>query len=664
MNRGRDATGTARIRERVLLATWGLTALVMVGRAVEVQVVEHQAWLQDADGQHTTTQSVPGPRGRILDRNGEELVVNRWRARVGFNPTQVTDSAALAAALENDLGLPARRVREYLTPRNKWRQIPGDYSREQVQRLRAIRGVHVRGIWRRDYPHGALARGLRGTVQDGVGRGGVEASMNSVLTGQPGMEVVWKVSSGEIIPGSEIPLEPPAPGRDVVLTIDRDVQAIAEQALAEALDSTGARGGDIVITEPGTGKILALASVVDGVPGLSAVHTSFEPGSTAKTFTAAALLDHDLASLADSVDVGDGRWEVNGRVITDISGEGWMTLRDVLRESSNVGIAKFALALSPGQHYTALRSFGLGTPTGVPLPAEASGLLRRPAAWSSQSPQSLAFGYEVSATALQMAMAYGALANGGVLMQPLLVAEVRNPSGAVVRRNRTSPIRTVVSPSVADSLTSALVEVVDAGTGSRVRMSNYNVAGKSGTARAVDERGGYEENAYHSSFAAYFPADDPQMLIFVRLHRAQGRYYGGEIAAPVIMASLERFLAAGRSPLDLDQLLQVRRETGPAPVGDRVQMFAAARSAAPPALGRTSIGDRTGALRIPDLEGATLRAAVRRLHALGLWVRVEGSGAVTATVPAAGAEVAAGDTVRVVAGETEADVSGSQGDQE
>ena len=198
--------------------------------------------------------------------------------------------------------------------------------------------------------------------------------MDSVLAGRSGREIVVRDSRGREIPGRVLVVRPPVAGRDVVLTIDQDLQTIAEEKLAAAVDSTGARGGDMVITDPRTGEILALTSVVNGSnAALSAVNSPYEPGSTIKPFTTAALLRHGVASLSDSVNTGDGSWWTHGRWIRDVGRGGWMTLHEVISESSNVGIAKFSGRMSRAQHYTSLRDFGFGAPTGIPLPGRGCG---------------------------------------------------------------------------------------------------------------------------------------------------------------------------------------------------------------------------------------------------------------------------------------------------
>jgi len=653
-----DASRTLRVRRRLALLCWVVAAAVMVARSAEVQVVERAEWTAEALAQHEKSRVVPAARGRILDRNGGELAVSRWRAVVGVSPREIRNRDEVAAALVEHLGVSARTAKAVSAGTETWKVVPGRYSMTEAEGLRGLRGVYVEREPRRLYPREELARGLLGVVREGVGRGGIEQSMDSVLAGQSGREIIVRDNRGREIPGQVLVVKPPVAGRDVMLTIDQDLQAIAEEKLADAIDSAGAEGGDLVITDPGTGEILAMTSVVHGSnAALSAVNTTYEPGSTMKPFTTAALLHHRIAALSDSVDTGHGSWSVNGRTITDVgNGGGWLTLHEVMKRSSNVGIAKFATLLSHGQQYTTLRDFGFGTLTGVPLPGEASGVLRRPEEWSLLSKHSLAYGYELSATALQMAMAFGALANGGWLMEPQLVREVHSRDGGAVRLGRPRAIRRAVPSPVAEALTAVLVDVVEGGTGARARMTTFRVAGKSGTTHAIGGNGRYEEDAHHASFGAYFPAEDPQLLFFVRLDRPREACCGGEAAAPVTLATLETLLSARQTPIDRQALALASRQAVPTPRATPVVRFAVAADdgamdAWPAAADASPTPGRPTRMTVPALEGASVRVALRRLHKLGLRIRLEGSGIVRTTVPGAGRPVGAGDTIRVLAGD-------------
>jgi cell division protein FtsI (penicillin-binding protein 3) len=541
-----------------------------------------------------------------------------------------------------------------------------------------VQGISLERELERFYPQGELARGLLGTVLDGAGQGGIEQRYEETLRGRPGREVAARDHAGKEIPGEVVRVEEPQPGGEVRLTIDLDLQEIAHQALQDALATTGARGGDLIVTDPRTGEILALVSMVGGKSNaLSGINAPYEPGSTLKPFTVAGLLAHDLAALDDSVATEGGSWTVEGRTITDVHAYPNLTLGEALAVSSNVGIARAAQAFTPGLQYETLRDFGFGVPTGVELPGEVGGTLRRPDRWSRQSAVSLAIGYEIGVTPLQMALAYGALANGGVLMEPRLVAEVRDGDGRVLERREPRAVRRVIKRDVARALATVLEDVVEDGTATAARLDNFRVAGKTGTTRA-HVNGRYSAGRYYSSFVGFFPADAPQLVVFVMLDSPKGTYYGGATAAPVTRAMMEGALAARQTPLDRAALLRSLR---PAPAEARALAAPshAARVSVPPrgseaasdgnaALKFAELADRPaprsagaamhpapgvlppGGVTMPDLTGLAPRTAVRRLHALGFRVRWLGVGIVTSTLPAAGARLAPGDTVVVRAG--------------
>ena len=348
-----------------------------------------------------------------------------------------------------------------------------------------------------------------------------------------------------------------------------------------------------------------------------------------------------------------------------------MTLARALQVSSSVAVAKAAQAMSPAAQYQNLRDFGLGAPTGIGLPGEVRGTLRRPEGWSRQSSASLAIGYEVSVTPLQMAMAYGALANGGVLMEPRLVREFRDSNGKVTARFQPRMVRRVVSPDVARDVADVLVDAVEVGTGTLARLGTFKVAGKSGTSRAWSD-GAYQTGDYFASFVGFFPAEDPQLLVMVKLDRPRGAYYGGSAAAPVTRATMEAVLAAQQTPIDRRALVDVARPAefqppsrfGASPVeGDGreapfVVRFAELQLAGNPETAVTRgwnapawrepvVPEGRASVTVPDVLGLTARAAARRIHEAGLRVEWDGSGVVRQMVPHAGSVLMPGDTVRV-----------------
>lgn len=695
-------------RGRVLLAGWMLALGGLLYRAGEIQLREGGSWRAEAERQHQAQALLPAPRGGILDREGAPLAQSRETFRVAVAPHELADRDRAAELLADVLGLSPAEVRRATHGDRRWVTLPGLHPPRVREALHRTRGIHVERVLSRFHPHGELARGILGVVIDEIGAGGIEQAFEPHLSGVPGSQIVARDSEGRPIPGESWVVQPPRAGGDVVLTLDRDLQEIAQAALTEAVSETGARGGDLVVADPRTGEILAMVALRDGsTNALSGINAPFEPGSTLKPFVVAGLLELGRVSMADSVDTGDGRLRVAGRTISDVSRVGNVTLAHALRVSSNVAMARIIESHTPLEQYEVLRDFGFGLPTGIPIPGEAGGTLRHPRHWSGQSAVSLAIGYEMAATPLQVTMAYAALANGGILMEPRLVREIRSPDGRVLERFEPRPVRRVVSERVAAEVSRTLVEAVEEGTGTRANLGAFRVAGKTGTSRATGPDGRYEAGAFFSSFVGFFPAERPQLVVFVKLDRPQGAFFGGVTAAPVTRATMEAVLAARHPPLDREALASLARaqeearrqalEAGrlaalvpepdprtPAPGGPGVPVPATGEGrvaafspggpgvlrqvAGPPARGvdlllhgwREADADlqdlqhRSEAIPgvevlVPDLRGMTPRSAVRRLHALGLQVRWEGEGVVRSTRPAAGARLLGGDTLVVVA---------------
>jgi cell division protein FtsI (penicillin-binding protein 3) len=653
-----DAAEDAVMRRRRLWLTGsvGLAALLIVGRAVQLQGFEGDRWRAEAVKQQQTRVPVPARRGAIYDRDGVALALTRETFSVSIAPGEVRDRGQVMDLLVRGLGMTKAAARRATDPRQKWVVVPGRFSVEQQRGLAELRGVYVERKLERFYPQGDVGREILGGVSgDGRAMGGIEAAMDSLLRGVDGFSVLRRDAHGRKEAAPSLPAVAPRDGDDVVLTIDFDLQEIADEALEEQVKATHAMGGDLLLTDPRTGEILAAVSKRASSRDLSAFIEPYEPGSIAKPFFVASLLAEHRATLNDRVFAENGSWTMpNGRTVTDVHPYEWLTLRDGLRVSSNVVMSKFSDRLPAQAQFAYLRDFGFGTQTGVEYPVESSGRLPRPDRWSPFTPASLAMGYEISVTPIQMAMAYGALANGGVLMEPRLLREVRGADGAVVDRPEPRKVRRVIPAEVAAALRDVLVEVVEDGTATKAALSTFEVAGKTGTSRRTGANGQYEAGAYNSSFVGFFPAQAPQLVIYVKLDRPQGDYYGGLTAAPVTRSTLQAILAARSPSLDRRALLALRTtppetpaaqpqdDESPVEVGNEgTYVFLSNHLPAAPAPDRAPIP-------VPALAGMPMRDAARRLHALGLHVRVRGAGAVKETLPAAGASIARGDTLTVV----------------
>lgn len=662
---------THRRRIRILGAAFCLAAAGYLARGVYVQAFQAEHWKALARAQHASRVEVPAERGGIYDRSGRPLAVDAELFRAFLAPGETKDLDRAVDAVSRILGLAPRERAKLRRAENGWVAIPRQISATDRDRLAAAvrQGIHFRRLAARDHPEAGLARNVLGAVSDtGAGRSGLELALDSLLRGHPGAMLTRRDGLGKTHPLPDGQIEPPRPGYDVHLTIDVRLQTIAENALEHALEKTGASGGDILLTDVGTGEILAVASrrESDGPgAGVPAFTDPYEPGSTAKPFLLAALLAENAVDVDERIDVEGGEYRTEtGRLVRDVHEADTLSVGEIIQYSSNVGAVKLSRRLQPGHQYRYLRDFGFGTPTGVLYPSESPGRLRKPDAWSALSQGSLAMGYELSVTSVQLAAAYGALANGGELIRPYLVREVRRPSGEVAWRREVERIRRIVSPEIAGSVTRVLARVVEEGTATRAAMSSLHVAGKTSTVKLATG-GRYDGGRYSASFVGYTPAEDPRLLILTRLVDPQGHYYGGLTAAPLSRATLEAALATRGVvfPRQASAGSGVRRVSWGSPQrwrsdrrsgkrsrargargGARFAMAGEPAGASSREDGERPAGDGAG-LVLPDLRGLSTRAAVRRLHELGLHVRLRGGGEVSAQDPSPGVPVKAGATV-------------------
>ncbi|MCG8468638.1 MAG: PASTA domain-containing protein [Gemmatimonadetes bacterium] len=654
-NRDGIASGGARThtrRHRCLAVGVTLVATLYAVRLADLQIVRGSEHRETQLAQSATWDSLPAPRGSILDRRGEVLASHDTR-HLAYVPVDHLsgDREATIDRVAEIVDVSAERRRAVLDATHGWPLIASGVRDEERVRLENELGRNIRfeSASSRAYPAGSVGRRLIGGVAaDGSGRTGLERNLDPLLRGVPGRaEVRFDGHNNSYRPPGGDVVEPRA-GHAVVLTIDAELQRIAETALAAALVETGARAGDIVLLDPRTGELLAVASERTGSPPdqVPAFTEPYEPGSTLKPFLLASLLNEGRVELDETIDVEDGVYRTGLRTIRDVHEYDELSVRDVIAKSSNVGAAKLAARLEPRVQHRYLRDFGLGMRTQVEGLNESAGRLDRPDNWTAFSPASHAIGYEVSATSIQLVAAYAALANGGVLMQPQLVREVRDADGRVVRRFEPRPVRRVVRPEVAAQVTRVLESVVEDGTGTLAQMSRIAVAGKTGTARLAAD-GGYAQGRYRASFVGFAPADDPRVVILTRLEDpSEGSYYGGAIAAPTSQATLQAALAT--DGVQIDPRLVVRgaaprpwagRAAGPRRTGPFI--FAVGSSEEP----WHESGDAHDSIAVPNLRGLSPRSAAARLHELGLRAAWMGAGTVEAQRPPAGRPLKRGGTV-------------------
>src|SRR2546422_850120 len=391
------------VRLQVIQAAMLVGLVALIGRAAQVQLVQGRRWATEAQVQRTEHIVLAARRGALLDRYGTPLALTQETYHVGLAPNELRDPERDAATVARQLHLPLDDVRRALVRRYAY--FAGPFSAIQVQPLRAVRGVHLEAVVNRFYPRPELAHAVIGRVgDDGRGASGLERALDSLLAGRAGAAVVLKDRAGREYESPARVISQPVAGADVALTLDAELQEIAQRALDDAIRRMDADGGDVVMMDPATGEVLAVASRRrDGSARPSAFTDTFEPGSVAKIFTAAALLALQRVAPAERVSGEDGKYRLGGRTITDEEPLPVLTLADAIRVSSNIALGKFAARLAPPEQYAMLRDFGVGAPPGIEFPAEATGRLRPPAEWSGLSAGSLAMGYQVSVTPLQLA---------------------------------------------------------------------------------------------------------------------------------------------------------------------------------------------------------------------------------------------------------------------
>jgi cell division protein FtsI (penicillin-binding protein 3) len=655
-------------------AALAVFAIAIIVKSARLQLVQGSAWLAKAERQQMAEKKVPAPRGEILDATKRVLAESRDMVRLEIQPREVRDPKKLRDALAK-LGVDRAVIRRATDSTAKYVTVPGRFLAIDAAPAMVLRGVYSFSVIERSYAVSEGARGILGHVDaEGKPVDGLELSLDSILRGKPGEATIIRDSHGQ---GRESPTEPgtaPTKGNSVVLTINADLQEIAEKSLADAVARMGAEGGDIVILDPHSGEILAMASrrLDPRQTSATVITEPFEPGSTMKPIIAAGLLQRGRVKESDSVDTGNGApFEINGRKIHDEHSIGRAPLSVVIRQSSNIGIVKFGLRLTEAETYETLRDFGFGSPTGMPYPTESGGSLRHPRSWSKQSMNSMDMGYEVAVTPLQLAAAYAPFANGGELVEPALVKEILGPDGSVRYRHERRVVRRVISPAVATKMRHMLLDVVDEGTALEAALDNYLLAGKTGTPRRT-VRGRYT-GTYNPNFVSLFPGDNPQYVIVVKLTAPQNSIFAAKTAAPVTKTILQTAIAARNAALDRTKLassvLPTRKDSARqvAQAGQPAPQLVAARPETlvppPPTVGHddSSVpfvvtlpsppgGPAPRTVKpVPDVRGLGLRDAVRSLHSAGFRVQLaRGQGGGGGTSPSAGELAPTGTLVRLI----------------
>ncbi len=619
------------------LAAW---AVVVVGRLVQVQLVQHDHYVAKAMRQQELTIDLNPVRGSIVDTRLRVLAESIAAESIYADPQAITDRRAVVRALAKvpGIALTARELDAKLKGDGSFawiaRQLPLEVTAE-VRKLK-LPGIYFMEAHRRTYPRTMLGANVIGYVGiDGDGLAGIEQTFDSYVKGTPGKVTLLKdARKGVYLVGGD-GANRPRDGQHVVLTIDSVIQFIAERALKTAVEKYRAVGGSVIVMDPNNGDILAMASAPTFDPNRfrefapaawknRTVQDLYEPGSTFKIITAAAGLEEGVVTPSQVLDCGNGEITIANVTIGEHDGHRYQMLsfEDVIVNSSNVGAARVGLALGSERFDRWIRRFGFGEKTGIPLPGESPGLLRRMQKWTVVSPASISIGQEIGVTPLQIVRAVSTVATGGERPTPRIVKRVIDDDGKTVYEPPLQkPVR-VMSEKTAAVLNEILKNVVTRGTGTNAALAEHVVAGKTGTAQKAVGRGGYVEGRYVGSFAGYVPADRPRLAILVVIDEPHPEHYGGTVAAPAFREIAEASLRyLGVPPSLPSRSLDVH-----APL---LAAFSQPSMNAGPASGSGGIG-------MPDLRGLDARAAIARAVSSGLAVRTIGSGVVTSQQPEPG----------------------------
>jgi cell division protein FtsI (penicillin-binding protein 3) len=660
-----------RVRVVVVAALLTLCFALLLARAADLAVLRGPEFTRRAAGQHRREVALVPHRGEIVDRRGELLALSLNVPSVYVRPRQLGSSRSRLPDVARALRIPVARVQTQLG------KSPFVWLKRQAlpRELAAVQELGIPGVGhfeepRRIYPHGQLGAHVLGFVgTDAQGLAGLERRFNPEIRGQAVRIAVDRDARGREFLRAAV-ADAPTQGSRVELTLDAEIQALTERELAAGVAAAKATAGAAVVMDPMTGEILALANYPTFNPNdradwgnprhkdrirNRALSDPYEPGSTFKAILAASAMEQGVVKPSERVFCENGAWSLGKWTIHDSHPHGWLSFAEVIQFSSNIGAAKTGDRLGRERYYAWLRKFGFGQRTGLELPDESPGILRDGKDWARIDLATQSFGQGISVTPLQMVAAYGAIANGGHLMRPFVVRRITSPSGEVVVEHEPQVVRELLSARTAQMTTELLRRVVEekGGTGSRARLDEFTVAGKTGTAQKVDPRTRGYSNKRIGSFVGFVPADHPRAVILVLIDEPTTSSYGGVVAAPVFRDIAADVMQAMRVAPERQAPPAVQTaKRGAAKKGapdkkapDKKAVVAKAEPAPPPPVEDDEVmavppaGEAGTAQATPSYLGLSMREALTRAHAAGWTVAVRGTGWVAAQDPSPGAPV-------------------------
>ena len=644
-----------KYRSRIIFISLGFV-LLWTGlslRLIKIMVFDSSHYRRIGFKQSKTQEPLIALRGNIYDKNGVSLTKNIIHYSVGAHVEKVKNKEEIAISLSKITGRDSDFYSKKLKNKRSGYQVlelkVGRKVGEKIEK--DIPELKTRKQSRRFYPHANIASQIIGfTKHNDSGLVGIERYYEKFLAGKDGWIVKQKNVAGRkgSFHKTSFPIKEPIKGSNVQLTIDIEYQSILQEELQRRIDESGAKGAMGILMNPQNGDILAMASLPDfdlnnpnGSPlenqKNKIITDQFEPGSTYKIVAATAALESEKINLFDEFNCEEGKVKIDGWTISDHEQFGVLTFPQIIANSSNVGVIKIAQKLGKDPLYNTSRSFGFGAYTGIGFPGESQGILRKKSDWNHMSIASVSIGYEVAVTALQIATAYSAIANGGVLLKPQLVKQIINEDGSVAYRSKPESIRKIAQANVMMDMKHILEKVVDEGTGIKADIEGWTIAGKTGT--AIKYLNGSYSNKYISNFAGFFPSENPQVVGVVVLDEPNhGLHWGGYGAAPLFKRIAERIIN-----LD-DSFKHYKNE-----ISDSKNLIAVKKMDTLPTLTTKNIYKpyTDGYVIIPDVRGMSIKKAKKLLIKNGLKPKFTGSGKVAWQSPKPGSKELPGSSLTI-----------------
>ena len=629
-------------------------------RLFQVQILNGHTYQEAVIKQSQTYKEIASNRGNIFDRDGRPLTRNIIHYTISANPKKVLNKSGVSKALCKYTGKPEEEYLSILNSKGNFKYLERNLKSNPLDFISEVsfEGLTIHRDYRRFYPHKKIAAQVLGyTDSDEIGISGLEKNFNNYLSGQSGWIYKTKGWSGKIQRKNGMPYKKPTDGCNIQLTIDLDYQSILEDELTRRQIETNSISATGLIVNPQTGEILAIASTpgfdnnnfTDADPNFHRIRSitdQFEPGSTFKSFSAASALESNKIRLDEEFNCENGEYLYYNIPIRDHEKKGMLTLPQIIQNSSNVGIVKIAERIGASSLYNTSRNFGFGSKTGISLEGETSGKLNTTKHWSAVSLGQIAMGHEVGVTALQITMAYCAIANGGYLIKPCLIKQILDSKNEVVYKDEPSVIRKIINNNDMDEIRKMLRKVVSNGTGKNAEINGWDVAGKTGTAQKF-KNGKYSNDQFISNFVGFFPSKNPQLLAFVMLDEPEAPYHwGAEGAAVAFNRIIKRIIRMDDSikPPIRPSKNNVEKLNISEVITENKYINKNQDLSKKVPLHLSTKGTNSYKIKMPELRGYSMKKAITLLKKHKIKIKISGSGTVVSQSPKPGNFVFQGST--------------------